>query len=199
MEGADESIADELGPEDIVIVGANALDIHGNAAIMAGRALGGNYGKLFSRFMAEAGEIIVTVGLEKLVPGNIQDIVRAAKRKGAELTMGMCVGLLPIIGKVITEVEAIETLAPVKCIVIGRGGIKGAEGGTTLLLNGPVDEVERLFKKIWDLKGTRTSGTTESFEECGESGPGCPYHQGCVYSHRKKESAVWRERLKLES
>lgn len=196
LDELDEKITSTIQSTDIVIVGANVLDIYGNAAIMAGRDLGGTYGRIFSRLMIEAGETIVAVGLEKLVPGRVQDIIHLTKRKGAELAMGACVGLMPVIGKVITEIEAIESMATVECTVIGKGGIKGAEGSTTLLIDGLEKEVEKVFKKIWKWKGSTTSGTEISLIECDTIGTGCAYHYGCIYS-QKSSSIEMRKKLNL--
>lgn len=54
----------------------------------------------------------VAAGLEKLIPGRVEEAVRAAGRKGVALSMGMAVGLMPIYGRPMTEVEAVKLLAP---------------------------------------------------------------------------------------
>ena len=97
--------------------------------------------------------------------------------------MGMAVGLVPICGEIYTEIEAIKTLAKVHPQIIGRGGIKGAEGATTFIIDGRKEEVLKIFQLLKSLKGSEESGLKESFEEC-EPGKKCKFHLH-VYTQRK--------------
>lgn len=170
-----------LGAGDAVVIGANIIDARGGAAMMAGTPLGGNPGTVMTGMMAEGVPIIVVAGLEKLIPGSVADAVRAAGRKGVDRSMGMAVGLMPIYGRVVTEVEAVRLLAPVECEVIGRGGIDGAEGGTALAIWGEAAAVERVFLLALELKGARTSGVPESMAECVGASSRCHGHLSCIY------------------
>lgn len=170
-----------LGEGDAVIIGANVIDAHGGAAMMGGGALGSRPGKVITGMMAEGVPIIVAAGLEKLMPGRVDQAVRAAGRKGVALSMGMAVGLMPIFGRVVTELEAVKLLAPVECQVIGRGGIDGAEGGVALAVSGKDADVERIFRLALELKGAGTSGIAESLPECDRAGDGCQGHLACIY------------------
>ena len=59
--------------------------------------------------------------------------------------MGMAVELVPICGEIYTEKEAIKTLTKVHPQVIGKGGIRGAEGAITLIVDGEESEVLKFF------------------------------------------------------
>ncbi len=66
--------------------------------------------------------------------------------------MGMAVGLIPVPGRIITELTALSLLAEVTATVIGRGGIMGgAEGATTFVVQGGT---KRKFKTL--PPGTQT-------------------------------------------
>ena len=52
------------GPEDVVIIGANAIDSLGNAAMMYGAPFGGPPGRIISGLMSECRNVIVAAGLE---------------------------------------------------------------------------------------------------------------------------------------
>lgn len=172
-----------LKREDVFVIGANALDSQGVALMMAGSFLGGSPGKLLGGLLAEGVQIVILVGLEKLIPGKAQEALEACGRKRADLSMGMAVGLIPIYGKVITEQKAVELLANVKCTVIGKGGLCGAEGATTLVAEGSKEEIKKLFDNIRKIKGSKTSASPESLQEC-KPGKDCPGDDlACMYKN----------------
>lgn len=169
--------------EDVCLISANALDTEGNVALMAGAPLGGNPGKIISGLMAEGITIIIPVGLEKLIPNKISQAVMAAGRKKVDFatTTGMAVGLMPIIGRVFTEIDAIRTITGLEAVVIGRGGIKGAEGAVVFSVEGPQKECNKLMKIIKSIKGAGISGEEKTLEECCPGSPGCGNHLACMY------------------
>jgi hypothetical protein len=176
-----ENVTANLEAEDVIIVGANALDIHGNVAMMAAAPLGHNPGKAMAGFSSQGCKVIIAVGLEKLIPGTIKEAVQASGRISIDKSMGSAVGLIPLIGEVITEREAIMSLADVKATVIASGGIDGAEGATTLVVEGSTEETEKIFSMLMDIKGVQTSGLPASLPECNGQCPQCVRHLACVY------------------
>ena len=172
---------------DVVIMGANAFDNYGNAAMMFGRALGGGPGPGLSGMMSEVSRVIIAVGIEKIVPGNLNDVIKDTARSEVDVAMGMAVGLVPVCGEIYTEIEAIKTLARVQPRIIGRGGIEGAQGGATLIMDGEKKEVLRIFQILKSLKGSRESGLEESFVEC-QPGKKCRFHLACMY--RRKNAFI---------
>lgn len=176
-----EQTVKNLGGRDVAITGANLIDVYGNAAIMYGAPLGDKPGRIISGLMAEISNIIIAAGLEKIVPGSIIDIISTRGRKNINLSMGMAVGLTPIIGRIITEKDAMSLLAKVRCTVLGRGGIFGAEGATTMVIEGNKKELERLFQTILSVKGTKVSGIQASLVECKPPHEKCKAHRACMY------------------
>jgi hypothetical protein len=170
-----------LGRKDVAICGANAFDAYGNAALMYGAALGGAPGRIISGLMAEVKDVFIPVGWEKMIPGFLPDIVSKTGRKAVDHAMGMAVGLSPIVGRIFTETDAIKQLGSVECTVIGMGGIFGAEGATTLVVEGSKKEVEKIFDLIVSVKGKSESGCPESLEECDALNEKCKVHRACMY------------------
>lgn len=166
---------------DVAVIGANIIDTQGRAAMMAGRALGGVPGQALSGLMAQGVSVLVAAGLEKLIPGSVDEAVRQAGMVGCDWSMGMAVGLMPIVGRVVTEVDALEILAGVSCTVIGRGGVDGAEGGSTLVIKGETDRVRRAIDSVLGVKGARTSGSPSSWPECRAGNARCREHQPCLW------------------
>jgi hypothetical protein len=78
----------------------------------------------------------------------------------------MAVGLIPLGGRIITEKDAISFLGEVDCTVVGRGGVFGAEGATTMIIEGDKREVENVFQIILSLKDQKVSGTQKSLPSC---------------------------------
>jgi hypothetical protein len=180
----DHAIVEEvvkMGRGDVVIIGANAIDRDGGAAMMIGAPGGGNPGRALTAMMAEGPTMIIASGLEKLIPGTIEEAVKACGRKGADVAYGMAVGLVPLVGKLVTEREAFSILADVKCTVIGAGGISGAEGSTTVVVEGERGEVEKILRVVGSIKGAKTSGFQPSLEECEAWMGNCGDHLSCIY------------------
>lgn len=181
-----------MGPGDVAVCGVNLIDRRGNAALMAGSPLGGNPGRVIAALAAEGLTVIIPAGLEKLSPNPVSEAVLAASRKGMDWSMGMAAGLIPVPGRVVTELTAFTLLAGVEATVIGRGGIMGAEGSTTFVLRGDEAEVHKMCRLVLKLKGANISGADGSREECRPGTPNCHRHLGCFYA-RKEKTKIIRE------
>lgn len=183
-EDADKEIEDitaNLSKDDIIITSANAFDSEGYAAMMAAAPLGYHPGRAMGGFSSQGCKVIIPVGFEKMIPGSIREAILASGRESVDLAMGSAVGLIPLVGELFTEVDAIYTLGNVGCTVIAMGGIMGAEGATTMVLDGPEKELRAILDLIVTIKGTETSGTPESLEECVRGCPQCRNHLACMY------------------
>jgi hypothetical protein len=170
-----------LNPGDCLITGANIIDVYGNAALMAGTMFGSRPGPWIQGAWTEGIHAFIAAGLEKLIPGTVNEVIRVAGRKRVGKSYGMAVGFFPLFGEVFTEIEAIESLAQVECTVIGKGGIFGAEGGTTVLVDGRNDEVSKIEEIYRKMHGSSVSGTAESLVECEAGSPSCKKHIRCLY------------------
>jgi hypothetical protein len=179
---------EKMGSEDVVIIGANAFDAHGTAAMMYGSPLGGAPGQIVSGLMAEVRDVIVPVGWEKFIPGSLNEIISRTGRKNVDRSMGMAVGLTPIVGRIVTETDAVQLLADVQCTIVGRGGIDGAEGATTFIVEGSRSAVEKAFDHVLSVKGKGISGCPSSFEACDGASEKCKKHRGCIYKKTSRRS-----------
>jgi hypothetical protein len=172
-------VAREMGPDDVAICSVNIFDIQGRGAIMAGKDLGGEMGSVYLALEAEGVRCIIPAGLEKLSPGPVNIASRAAGRKAPQWSMGMAVGLIMVPGEIITELEALSILGYEKHWLIGRGGISGAEGSCTFLVEGEREDLNRLIALVQEMKGAGESGTEDSLPECLHCGPNRLYHRAC--------------------
>ena len=166
----------QLGPNDVIIIGANIIDNFGGAAMLAGSPAGNNCGRGVSAMSVEGGKTIIAAGMEKLIPGSVWDSIRAAQRKGVDASRGMACGLFPVVGELVTELSAIKLIADVEATLIGRGGIDGAEGGC--LCEAEVAKLEAVLEKCY---GRQTSGEEKSMVECSFPCAQCGRHLSCCY------------------
>ena len=144
----------EMGPGDVYIKSGNALDPEGNVGVFVGHPLGGTIGIAFSICTARGINLVIPINLEKLILTPIKKASRESGIHRINYSMGMPVGLLPINGLVVTELEAIKILSGANAVQIGAGGIMGAEGATTMVVEGEETQVKEAINIIESIKGS---------------------------------------------
>ncbi|MBP7342756.1 MAG: hypothetical protein PHG54_04065 [Smithellaceae bacterium] len=134
-------VAADLRAEDVVIKGANALDLaNRRAAILIGHPQAGTVGAILPAHYGRRVRVILPVGLEKRVSGSLDDLAARINAPGVPGPR-----LLPVPGEVITELDAIALLTGAKAQLAAAGGVGGAEGSVWLLIDGdPAEEKEAL-------------------------------------------------------
>lgn len=151
-ENMDEAVQGFKGP-DVLMKGVNAVDPEGNVATLAGDKFGGTVGHTWATATARGTNIIVPVGLEKLIPS----VTEAAMKCGQQLfkyVMGASVSLMPVINcRAVTEIQAIEMLTGVTATHVASGGVSGSEGSVILSLEGSDENVSAAFELIKSIKG----------------------------------------------
>lgn len=179
-------ILSKMKEDDFIISGANAYDSQGYAAIMSGAYGLGSRTQLLAPMYSEGAKILIAAGLEKQIPGTINEAIKQSGRNLTKWSMGMPVGLIPLVGDIINEIVAIEMITGIKPYVIGKGGINGAEGSATMVARGNTEPIEKIIKLIeWaDRKGI--SGINDSIiTECYRGCASCSSHRTCCYKSGK--------------
>jgi len=146
-----KEVLDELGTDDVFIKGANAIDPFGNAGVFLGSQVGGTLGMSIGVLLSRGVKVIVPVSLEKLIPYPIAEIIPRVGNRRFRYSMRMPVGMMPLPGEIVTEVEAFNILFGCKCIPIGGGGINGGEGARCYILEG--GNLEGAWKEVLRIKG----------------------------------------------
>jgi hypothetical protein len=122
---------------DIIIKGANAVDARRlQAGIQLANPTTGTSAPILQAVMGKRVELVIPVGLEKRVYGNIGHI---AARLNAPDTGGM--RMLAVGGTIVTELEAIALLTGASAELVAAGGVHGAEGGCWLAVTGTEEEL----------------------------------------------------------
>lgn len=181
----DEAVS-TLQADDVFITGANVIDAFGNAAIAAGVKGGGFPGRSLSSIYSEGVNVIIAVGIEKMVSGDLRALFPKVGRKCVDLSYGTAVGLTPLFGTIFTEIDAIKVLARVECFTVAKGGICGMEGGSTVVVEGEPGEVEKIDRIYQVVKGSGVSGIPESLPNCEFPNPYCKEHIACIYKQGKQ-------------
>lgn len=142
-----------MGPGDVFIKGANAIDPFGAAAILLGGAGGGTIGTSWGYITSNGIKTIIATGLEKLVPWPLTEAVSKMGTRTVDRSLGMAVGMMVVQGEVVTEMEALNMLTGVEAIPIGGGGIDGGEGSKIFLLEGDEASIKAAYDLICGIKG----------------------------------------------
>ncbi len=145
-------IIKKMEADDVFIKGANAVDPYFEAAILLGSAVGGTIGAAIGAVYAKGINFIIPVGLEKLVPYSVQEALSFTGFTKVHSSMGMPVGLFPVLGKVMTEIQALEQVG-VTAMPIAAGGINGAEGASILSIQGDEQPMEKALQLVKSVKG----------------------------------------------
>ncbi len=145
-----DGIINEMTSGDVVIKGANALDPDGIAGVMMANPVGGTTGTLIGTVMARGINLVIPVGIEKSIPYSVLEISKRIGIQRCSKAIGLPVGMMPLPGKVITEVEAMRLLGAEDVFPIGAGGVEGGEGSVTLCVEG--DKVEEIFEIVQKVK-----------------------------------------------
>jgi hypothetical protein len=132
-----------LGRDDVFIKGANAVDPLGFAGGLQTNPNGGSWAEAYGVATARGLHTIVPVGLEKLIPSVVE-----ASRKLGQLRVDYCIGnaagLIPLTGfQVVTEIEALRSLAGVEATCVSAGGIGGSEGARGFVVEGTETAVRK--------------------------------------------------------
>ena len=148
-----EDTINRLSSGDVFIKGANAIDSHGVAGIMLANSTGGTIGMAIGPIMAKGVNFVIPVGLEKMVFGSIIETSKHVGTERFDKSIGIPVGIVPVHGTVITEIEALKLLGAEEVYHIGSGGIGGAEGSVTLCVK--CKELEKIADYVLSIKGEK--------------------------------------------
>ncbi len=148
-----EKAIEVLSAEDVFIKGANALDATKTAGILMAHATGGTIGAALGTVMARGVNFIIPVGIEKTIPYSITEAAKRVGKGRFYKSVGKPVGLMPVHGTVITEVEALKILGADAAFPIAAGGVNGGEGSVLICAEGSTAKMDELMEVIAQIKG----------------------------------------------
>ncbi|MHB8139511.1 MAG: hypothetical protein ACYDGO_14160 [Smithellaceae bacterium] len=132
-------VVDGLKEGDVILKGANALDPEARrAAILIGHPQAGTIGASLQAYFGRRVRLIIPVGLEKRITGNLDELALQLNEPGVHGPR-----LLPVPGEIFTEIDAIALWTGAKARLVAAGGVAGAEGSVWLCVSGEPDQEER--------------------------------------------------------
>jgi hypothetical protein len=138
-------IIDTLKEGDIILKGANALDLSKKrAAVLIGHPEGGTIASAIKAVIGKRVRLIIPIGLEKRIYDDLDSIANMLNSPNAQGPR-----FFPVCGEVFTELDAIKTLSGANAKLIAGGGVCGAEGSVWLAIWGTKAQ-EKKAKKIID-------------------------------------------------
>ncbi len=147
------AVIDKLTPGDLFLKGANAVDPCGNVGVLMAGPGGGTMGQFYMALKAQGVATLYPVGLEKLIP-SVEEAARYGGKMMLAQSIGCRVGMACVAdGRVVTEIEALDSLFGLRAIHYASGGWGGAEGAVTLLVDGEDGPVGRCLALIEQIKG----------------------------------------------
>lgn len=142
----------KLKAGDVMIKGGNALDYKNKAVgVYIGASSAGTTGKFLPYVVARKSYLVLPIGLEKLIAGDLIELSNEMRNPVESLNKIPSMFLLT--GEIVTEMEALEILTGVSAFQSGAGGIGGAEGGVRLVLRGSRDQVEKALDIVEGIYG----------------------------------------------
>ncbi len=159
--GIKDAINELTPPHDVFIKGANAIDPNGTAGVMLASPVGGTIAAALGVVMARGVHMIIPVGLEKTIPVSINEVAKHAGNMRIYKSIGAPIGIMPVHGHVITEIEALLHLGAVNAYPIGAGGVNGGEGSVTIIADVEDRNADKLMDVIMGVKGEPQTTTVE--------------------------------------
>jgi len=137
---------------DVVIKGGNALDYKNKlVGVNIEAPDGGTTGTTLPYVVARKAYLVIPIGLEKLVAGDIVDLTLKMRQPIESLNGLQSMFLLT--GEVVTELEAINVLTGATAFQCSAGGIGGAEGSVWLVFRGTREQVTNALKLVQSIQG----------------------------------------------
>jgi len=142
-------VIDSLKEGDVIVKGANVLDLtRRQAAILIGHPKAGTIGLALPAVVGRRVKLILPVGLEKRVNSDLDVLSEKLNAPGIKGYR-----LLPVIGEVFTEIEALQALTGAEVDLIAAGGVCGAEGSCMISVSGNEDQEEFAEQVIASISG----------------------------------------------
>ena len=182
---------DDFHRETVVIKGANAIDPDGNVGVITSGFDGGTVAAIIGTMTSQGLNLIVGVGMEKLVP-SVRDSAMVTGAKTLDYSMGADFGMYCLPNALpVTEIEAFDILCDVEAVHVASGGVGGSEGAVVLIVMGEDENVQLAIKLVGSIKGEEPvrplKGTCET----------CAY--ACRFAGTKEEDLpAWLQRTAFD-
>jgi hypothetical protein len=137
-------VINDLKEGDVILKGADALDLQRKqAAILIGHPKAGTIAVAMQAVLGRRVHLIIPVGLEKRVCGDLHALAMKVNAPGAKGYR-----LFPVPGQVFTEIDAVNLLTGATAELVAAGGVCGAEGSCLFAISGTKEQEEAAEKLV---------------------------------------------------
>ena len=143
-----QELLDSLTAGDVLIKGGNAIDPWGNVGVLMASRTAGTVGRYYSVALARGLKVVIPISLQKAIHTPIDELAREMGSERIDLCTGIPCGMHPIVGHVITEIDALEALFPIQVMQVACGGVGSGAGSVSLLITGQESAVHAAFDLI---------------------------------------------------
>lgn len=138
---------------DIVFKGGNLLNYEKKqAAVTIGAPDGGTTARIQPYTSEGPAHLIVPIGLEKEVFGDLRDYERILSQEVKKESFVPKIAVHKN-AEIFTEIEAIKLFGKVNIVPFAAGGIAGSEGGKSFAVFGPLQEVKKVLAMVAEIQG----------------------------------------------
>jgi hypothetical protein len=168
----------EMGPDDVYIKAANALDSDGETGVLVGSAIGGTIGRVIAAAAGTGFTILTLAGYEKTIPFKVRDVAKLTGVKKMDWATGKPVGLVYLPSQVMTESHAIKALFGLEAVPVAAGGIGVGQGSVTLVAEGDEENANRFIERITQLKQDTEDLPELEYPDCSVCGYATCFNRG---------------------
>lgn len=170
-EGNVSLFTERMTPADVIIKSGNVIDVDGNVGCLVASPTGGEIGQYMPPILVKGITFLVPMTLNKTLPVKLATLLDALGAGKIHPTHchGLRCGMMPMPGRVITEIDAVRMLTGAEAIPVATGGIGSGAGALMMAIDGEDAQIEA----AWNLvEGIRKAGEpplvapTMSCEEC---------------------------------
>ena len=147
----EKTVLGALTAGDVIIKGGNALDPFGTVGVLLAAATGGTVGRYVPTAIARGVDVLIPISVAKSVHTSIADLSLEMGSRKLGLSMGLPCGMYPLIGQVISEIEALKLLFDVRATHVCSSGIGEGQGSVSLLIEGEEESVRAAFERVQQL------------------------------------------------
>ncbi len=156
----------KLSKGDILIKGGNAIDKNGYVGVLLASKEGGTL-KYYPMLKAKGVRIIIPISIDKYIPHDLNMISNMIGIDEVDFSETIKLGIIPISGEIINEINSFEILYGIKAYTIASGGLN--DRNKLFLLVGEEKNVKNALKDLYELK--KNSFKFNINRNCKE----CPY------------------------
>ncbi len=175
FEGDAREIIGKMGKGDVFIKGANAIDINRRAGVLLAARDGGTIGRYYGILKARGVRFIIPASIEKLINSSIDELSMEMGIENIDLSDSLKLGIFPVSGELITELEAFKILFNVEAKAVASGSF-GFESSRTFLIKGEDDNVKKAVEHVVKLK--KIEDNIKPIRACKDCGYECSQRLG---------------------